>query len=725
MIIVKLFLQSLFSHMPLIKGNLLNRDISWLHFNHRVLEEAMNEKHPLLERVRYLSINANNLDEFTTTRVANLETLAGDLNQWRSDDGMTHSDLLAQINGQVRDMLYEQQTCWLQLKKELAEHAIEIVDNNQLGETDLLWLEKYFVDNVYPILTPVAISSANPFPFIPNLGVALILKLEHKETGDELHAILPIPTQLERFIKLPMAEAVIENAQRFIRSESAIVANLDKIFHEFHTISYGLFRVLRNTEVIFRQVAENLVGHYESLLKERYRGHIIRVGYSSDTPEDLTAVLSRQLNLPAERMVQNRGMLRLSDLKQLVNCGREDLLFTPYVARFPERIHEFNDNYFDAIRAKEILVHHPFETFDVVVELVRQAAADPAVIAIKQTLYRTSHDSPIIKALISAAEAGKSVTCMVELKARFDEEANIRWARDLERAGAQVVFGFAELKTHAKVLMIVRKEADGLRTYVHYGTGNYHPINAKIYTDLSLLSCDKGLALDAAQLFNFMTGYSTPFSLNKISMAPLNLRQKLYDLFDNEIAHAKAGRKAAIWAKMNALVDRDIAHKIYEASQAGVKIDLVIRGPCNIRPGLKGLSDNIRVKSIVGRFLEHSRIVCFADGHGLPSEKAKVFISSADWMPRNLDRRVEVLVPIETKTVKRQVMEQIMVACIKDTAQSWQLNSDGSYARISATGQGFSAQEYFMINPSLSGRGTSGQQHLPSHITLDEEVFDA
>ncbi|MEP6020804.1 MAG: RNA degradosome polyphosphate kinase [Paracoccaceae bacterium] len=697
-------------------GRFYNRELSWLSFNWRVLEEAENERVPLLERLRFLSISATNLDEFYTVRVAGLRELAQAGNTTPGQDGLSPAEQLVLINEDARKLMETQQRVLSTLRKAMTKHGIEILNAKDISPEDDAYLQDVFLTQVFPVLSPLAIDPAHPFPFIPNTGYVLALQLERTRDKRPLKALLPIPAQIDRFALLP------GKGYRYLPLEELLILNIPSLFPGYKPKAHFEFRVLRDSDLEVEEEAEDLVREFEVALKRRRRGEVIRLTHSIGAPKGLKSVVMQELGVTSGEVIEVDGMIGMSDLKELVTDDNPDLLWPNFTPRVPERVQDHDGDMFAAIRQKDMLLHHPYETFDMVVRFLQQAARDPNVVAIKQTLYRTSKRSPIVEALCAAAEDGKSVTALVELKARFDEAANIRQSRRLERAGAHVVYGFLDLKTHAKISTVVRREGKDLVTYTHYGTGNYHPITARVYTDLSLFTCDRDLGRDATKVFNFLSGYAQPEELSNLAISPKSLKPRLIELFRAEAAHAKAGRPAEIWAKMNSLIDPEIIDELYSASQAGVKISLVVRGICGLRPGIQGLSENIRVKSVIGRFLEHSRIVCYGNGHGLPSKKARVFMSSADWMGRNLNRRVETLIEIKNATVKAQIVGQVMAANLADVAQSWIMAPDGSFRRATtrAGSFNFNCHRFFMENSSLSGRGSAGASDVPQLTHTDD-----
>ncbi|MDC0074417.1 RNA degradosome polyphosphate kinase [Alphaproteobacteria bacterium] len=681
--------------------NFINRELSWLSFNIRVLEEASNISYPLFERVKFLSISAENLDEFFMVRVAGLWGQVQSEVKEKSIDGLTASEQLNKVWEKAKELINLQQEIWEELKLKLNKSNIFFMENNKLLKDDIDYLEKIFLEELFPVLTPLAIDPAHPFPFLPNRGFGMMLQLVSKENS-YLTAILPIPRKLKRFIRLNGKDV------RFIRIEQVIELFISQLFPDYRLKSHGCFTVIRDSDIELEEEAEDLVRVFETALRKRQRGTVIRLKVDNSMNKDLISFLVDKLDISEDSVVKTNGIVALEDTSEVIIQDKPNLIFPTYNARFPERIREYGGDCFAAIKQKDILVHHPFESFDVVLQFIKQASEDKDVVAIKQTLYRTSDNSPIVKSLINAAEKGISVTALIELKARFDEENNIKWSRDLENAGVHVVYGFLDLKTHAKVSLVVRREENLLNTYVHFGTGNYHPITAKVYTDLSFFTAEPDFCQDASKLFNYLTGYAKPINFNKITISPVSMRDKIVDLIKKESKNSIAGKPSGIWVKMNSLVDPIVIDELYKASQVGVKINLIIRGICCLRPGVEGLSENIKVKSIIGRFLEHSRVICFGNGYNLPSENSKVFISSADWMPRNLDRRVEALIPILNKTVHAQILNQIMVANLNDNAHSWELDKEDNYYKLlNKESNRFSSHEYFMNNPSLSGQGKS------------------
>ena len=690
----------------------INRELSWIQFNRRVLEESENNRNPVLERLRFLAISGSNLDEFLMVRLAGVKAqVDADVNDL-SIDGFSPDEILKKIVFETRKLIQEQQYCWKKLKKDLKKNEIFIVKQKDLNKKQLASLKNYFINEIYPTLTPLSLDPAHPFPFINNLALTIIVNFEsHKKK--KITSIIPIPESLQRFI------VFTEEKLRLIHISDVIICFLNHIFPNYKVLSYGSFRVLRDSDIEFSDEAEDLVRSFENQLKLRKFGKTIFLEIEERTPDNLIDLICRKLEIDGNFVELVPDMLEISSLEQLTKIKKSKLLWKKFEPRYPERLKETKNDCFLAIKKKEFIVHHPYESFDVVIQFLRQASRDPDVLVIKQTLYRTVREnSEIALTLIEAAESGKSVTAIVELKARFDEETNIRYSKDLEKAGVHIVYTFANMKTHAKLSLIVRKEKNGLQTYVHIGTGNYHPDNAKIYSDLSLFSCDKLICDDVQKIFNMITGYARIKEFDQIRVSPVNLKNSILELIENEIKNKKRGLNGEIWLKCNSLVDKEIIDKLYTASQNGVKIELIIRGVCCLKPGLPKVSENIRVKSIIGRFLEHSRIYCFSNGLNMPSKKNKVFISSSDLMPRNFERRYEVMVPILNSTVHKQVINQIMVTYLNDEKQSWIMDHLGNYKKSKFHDNSESAHDYFMSNPSLSGRGNAIKKSKPKILKI-------
>ena len=697
------------------KTKYINRELSWLEFNQRVLEEAENNKIPLVERLNFLSISGSNLDEFFMVRVAGLKGQVDSEVSIESIDGLMPEQVLVEVIKKSKLIKKKQNQCWANLLKKLSNNGIKVSDTMQLQVAEKKWLETYFINEIFPLLTPVAIDPAHPFPFVPNLGLSIVLKLKSKKSKKIIRVVIPFPKGLKKFIQ-------IKKNSKFIATEEVIIFFINKLFPKYTFLSYGVFRLIRDSDIEFSDEAEDLVTTFENQLRKRRYGREVLLEMTKSIPEDLKNMIVNSLDIKKDNIIYAEHILDISSVNQITKSASKKLRWKEFKPRFPERIKDAKDNCFAAIRYKDMIIHHPYESFDVVVKFLRQAAKDKKVLVIKQTIYRTAKENnEIIEALVEAAEEGKSVTALLEIKARFDEELNIKVARYLKRYGVQVVYGSIELKTHAKISLVVRRERNGLNTYVHFGTGNYHINTAKIYTDLSLFTCNKEVAEDAQQFFNMATGYASPSKWKHLSVAPENLRNDILTLIQNEINHKVLGRKAEIWFKCNSLIDEAVINKLYKASKMGVKVELIVRGVCCLRPQIKGLSENINVRSIVGRFLEHSRIYCFSNGYSMPSSSAKVFISSADIMPRNFDRRYEVMVPILNKTVHKQILNQIMVANFKDNTQAWVMKSSGVYSRIKDEKSSISAHNYFMSNPSLSGRGKSIKINKPKELVIKDK----
>ena len=680
-----------------------NRELSWLAFNERVLALAEDRTLPLAERLRFVSISADNLHEFFMVRIAGLRQLhQRGVHRVPVED--TEIEMLLSLLHQRSSALMDKQNRLLAaLITAFRAENIFILDEAPNDSEDLEWLEMHFITNILPLLTPTTLDPAHPFPFFHNQGKGMLFELAdtHKK---RVHGVILLPENLGRFVKLP------GNNLRFVLVEAVIKAFIGKIYTKHVLKSSSVFSIIRDSEIEIDDEANDLINEFETALRARKRGSVVLMTLTSDASASTLKLLCQAMAIGKDRCFGSDGPVSLNNFAELISYMPKHLLYPTFNPRIPQRIRDFDGDCFAAIRNKDFVVHHPYESFEVVVRFLQQAARDPDVLAIRQTLYRTTPDSPIVRTLIEAAESGKSVTAVIELKARFDEKNNILLARDLERAGVHIAYGLTDLKIHAKMSAVVRRESGRLVTYTHLGTGNYHSITAKVYTDLSYFTCDRDVGRDVYEVFKYLTSHVHPEKLKKSFISPHQSMPRLSNLIDAEIVAAGEGKPSGIWVKCNAIVDRNLIDKLYEASCAGVKIEIIARGICCLRPGIKGLSENITVKSIVGRYLEHGRVYAFANGGKFGSSKNLVFMSSADLMPRNLLRRVEMFVQLENPTVRKQVINQILTALLQDEKNSWFLMPDGSYRHPETGPDSFSAHDYFIANPSLSGAGSLARE---------------
>jgi polyphosphate kinase len=689
---------------PIIDGStedesFFNRELSWLAFNERVLSLAEDDDKPLGERIRFLAISADNLNEFFMVRVAGLRQLVDRGFKRLPKDDVDIDQLLTQIMARSAKLMARQNQVLPELIGCLRDENIHVLSDIPDDEQDRLWLEDWFIDNVLPLITPTTLDPSHPFPFFHNDGKGMMLELTSPDSKP-MQSVILLPANLPRFVKLP------GDGLRLLLVEAVIRASIVKIYPRHQLVSAAMFSILRDSEIEIDDEANDLIHEFENALRARQRGNVVLLTLSKDAPKPIRRLLKSAMGIDENNFFNTDGPVALNNFSELLDYIPKHLLFPAFAPRFPQRIRDFNGDCFAAIRNKDIIVHHPYESFEVVVRYLQQAATDPDVLAIRQTLYRTTSNSPIVKALIQAAENGKTVTAVIELKARFDERNNIQLARALGRAGVQVAYGLTDLKIHLKMSLVVRREHGKLVSYTHVGTGNYHPITAGIYTDLSYFTCDKDVGRDAYEIFKYLTSHVQPDKLKRSFVSPHQSFPQLRLMILAEIENCKNGLPSGIWLKCNSLVDHRLIELLYEASQAGVPIEILARGICCLRPGVAGLSETITVRSIIGRFLEHGRIYVFANGGEFLSDKNTVMISSADLMPRNLRRRVECFMRLENPTIRKQVLHQIMVAHLRDEKNAWYLQPDGSYVHPQTDETSFSCHEYFMSNPSLSGLGS-------------------